>query len=246
MGKAVIPGHTCRSPPWDAARDGGLSFPHNIVFCPYFPSIHLLVLVMGVLVSLGERQEDPLDGSPVHTWHCKYVINHIDLFSSLVYRAMRCQTKSVFVTLIRSSSVCQALFPPWFCVAILLLLFFEHRINFSFLSAAFLHPLVEVDIVNSPIVRFFWCFFPHECVAMSQYLWQQWQFVFLSLCSQKLRINLSEKIVLPPKSTYNNSMDYFSITTLPVISRCSVKFRQWTKYTKQSECFHVFSTFVFF
>lgn len=29
--------------------------------------------VMGMLVSLGERQEDPLDWSPVHTWHCKYV-----------------------------------------------------------------------------------------------------------------------------------------------------------------------------
>lgn len=39
-------------------------------------------------------------------------------------------------------------------------------------------------------------------------------------------------------------MDFFSITTLPVIS-CTVKFRLCTKYTEQSEWFHIFSPFLY-
>lgn len=158
-----------------------------------------------------------------------FLINHIDLISSLVHRAMRCQTKSVFVTLIRSSSVCQALFP---------LDSVSPSCSFYFLSIGSISHFwvlpfstlwLKLILLNPYCVcfcaRFFFVFFPHECVATSQYLWQQ--------------------IVLPPKSTCNNTTDSFSIATLPVISRCTVKFRQCTKYTEQLECFNVFPPFVF-
>lgn len=116
MGKAVIPGHTCRSPPRDAAPDGGLSFPHNVVFSPvpiFPPSIYWSWLWGCWRHWVRSRKTPWIGHQATHDTASmsNFLINHIDLISSLVHRAMRCQTKSVFVTLIRSSSVCQALFP---------------------------------------------------------------------------------------------------------------------------------------
>lgn len=195
MGKAVIPEHTCWSPSRDAAPNGGLSFPHNVVFSPvpiFPPSIYCSWLwgcwchwVRGRKTPWSDHQSTHDTASTSN-----FLINYIGLISYAVYRAMRCQTKSVFVTLIRSSSVCQALFSPWFCAAIRLLFLSIESIS-HFWVLLFSTLWLKLILLTPPLCLLLceiFCVFPHECVATTQYLWQQGQFVFLSFCSQKLRI----------------------------------------------------------
>lgn len=147
-------------------------------FVPNFhPSIHLFILIVGVLVSIPAA-------AGWGVWKAQMVCDTVNLSN------VPSDVQQLWPHLVSATQSSEAHNKPQrgsflrVSSALACQLFSTHRINFSILRRAFLHLcsvfLMKLMLLTPPLWGFL--FFSHLCVHTIQYLWHQWHLAVLLIC----------------------------------------------------------------